>query len=299
MIKSLIRAGWFIALLIAGCDSLSVEPPTLTPTRAFSAPTLQPSPVVSGALPTDVADTFGNPGQNSIIAAGLPANSALPPLPQEPVNATGGFYTVQLTLEDNTQLTGDMFVSSPVQSERGGVSLTPRLPGLVLVGTDRLTWGDIPLQLRDIGYTVLLLHPPSDGRTPNIAAVLRKLSSDDAVNPGAMAVIAVERGAAAALEGCAVEPLCDAAAIISPIDQAALGNTVAAYGTRPLLIAISSGDQAGMTAVQVIQSNAQGEITLRSYDGAARGMTLFETQPDLFTGLAAWLQTHVAIDTVE
>src|SRR5688572_1943351 len=107
---------------LSACGNSGVNAPTATPARELSAPTLQPSPTVdikpSGEL---YEESDVNPGQLNATAASLPSGSSLPPLVVGTPNV-GGHRSVQILLEDGTQVTGDLY--------QRGIS---RVPGILLL----------------------------------------------------------------------------------------------------------------------------------------------------------------------
>ena len=286
----MIKTGIFILLILAlaACDSLSPEPPTLTPTRALSAPTLQPSPVVFALPPTEIPADFDLPGSNNPIAAALPANSNLPPAAIGTPDGTTGFQTIQIPLADGRLLAGNLYENAPIQLEQG--VMVQRLPGLLIIGAGLDAWGILPAQLRDAGYTVLVMDLDDAVNTKDFSAVLHAFIETNSVYPALIGVIGASRGADRALIGCAVELLCDAAVLLSPIGQNTLSNIIADYNLRPLLVIASSEDAASYNTAGALST--WGNVTFQAYENAGHGVELLTNQPDIAGVILTWLQNN-------
>lgn len=278
-----------LGIFLAACET--VEPATLTPTWALSGPTVAASPTVDPLpiFPTPV------PGENyfegNVIqqtAAALAPDSAIPPIIVEgtiqPDDIFRPFNEVVLTASDGTMLFGDLY-QEPTQ----------RRPGILLLATNRLDWGDFPLRLFNAGFTVLAMDIRSDPAlmSDDFAVMLGSMGNGIA-NPNRLAVIGAAEGADMALLGCAAElpedSLCDAAALISPLDLETLLPLMGTYGARPLLLAVSENDAQAFGTATALEAAAQGEVLFQPFDSEGRGTAILQSRADMGDLLIAWLQ---------
>jgi hypothetical protein len=285
----ILLAGW----LLVGCEALEPTSPTLTPTYEYSAPTLASTP-----RPDIQPPSFGgeddeivvNPGQNIPQAAGLPPQSDLPPIAVEP-EAVGAAQLVRLALREGEVIEGLLYEDwSPLAAEEED-EIASLSPGVLLLGAPAQIWGDFPARLYEAGYTVLLIELDVSVTREDFGAVLRALSNSPSVNPGLIGVIAVGEGSGLALAGCAAEPLCDAAALISPEPDDRMLPTMPAYHPRPLLLAAGTQDAGVYEMAQALEEAAQGEVLVQTYETAMHGVELLATQPGLAETLIDWLAT--------
>jgi hypothetical protein len=284
----ILLVGW----LLVGCEVIDPSSPTLTPTYEYTAPTLEPSP-----RPAIHPPTFGeeggvtNPGQNIPQAAGLPPQSDLPPVAVEP-DAVSDAQLVRLALREGEIVNGVLYEDwSPLAEEEDVASLSP---GLLLLGAPAESWRDFPVWLYEAGYTVLLMELDESATLDDFSAVLRALSNSSSVHPGLIAVIAVGQGSGLALTGCAAEPLCDAAALVSPEPDDRLLPAMLSYNPRPLLLAAGTQDAGVYEMAQALEEAAQGEVIMQTYETAVHGVELLATQPGLTAILVDWLSTALA-----
>ncbi len=266
--------GVIMLLLTAGC---AADIPTPTPTRALSGPTTAPTanPFFAGPPTEPPPDIVGGPGQNDPTAAALPNQAALPPLPVGTVQ--GLEQTVELAAPDGALLTGGLLAHSEA-----------RMPGLLLLGPDRLSWGDFPARLHAAGFTVLVMQPRPDTARTDIPAMLEALGSGIA-DPARIGVIGAGTGADATLRGCAAAPICAAAALLSPLDPG-LTTILFQYNPRPLFIAASIEDEQSYAVAQELEANATGDAFLQPLERAGQGTAILQNRPDVGDLLIAWLQ---------
>jgi hypothetical protein len=289
----ILLAGW----LLVGCEVLEPTPPTLTPTYEYSAPTLESTPRPDIHPPTFDGDgseenaSVVNPGQNIPQAAGLPPQSDLPPVALEP-EAVGAAQLVRLALREGEVIEGLLYEDwSPLVEEEDVASLSP---GVLLLGAPAQIWGDFPARLHEAGYTVLLMELDDSATREDFGAVLRALSNSSSVNPSLIGVIAVGQGSGLALIGCAAEPLCDAAALISPEPDDRMLPALPAYHPRPLLLAAGTQDAGVYEMAQSLEEAAQGEVLVQMVETAVHGVELLATQPGLIETLIDWLAAALA-----
>ena len=285
----ILAVGAMLVVSLAACDSLTPEAATLTPTWAYSAPTLEPSPAVVLGPPSERAPDadYTGPGQTNPTAAALPWDSDLPPVV---VDSSGNVKTVQIALRDNTILFGDLHEHPPVQTEQG--NLDQRLPGVLFVGATPDEWGIFPSRLRDAGFTVLVMDMQDRLASADLTDVIQAFSAVGSVHPGLIGLIGASEGADQALIGCALEYLCDAVVLLSPLGRDTLVNVMAQYNPRPLLVAASRDDPVSFAAAQALQVVATGPIAVLFPDGAGHGIDML-TDPDLTQAIIQWMQQYL------
>jgi hypothetical protein len=279
--RFLLRLSLGALALLAACETAA--PATPTPTREFSAPTLAPSPdPFSQGPPTDLPpDWEGVGGHSDPTAAALPRDAALPPLPVGTPGAGSGGQPVDITAGDGTLLVGNLY---QVVAEADG----PRPPGVLLLATDRTSWGGFPARLHAAGYTVLVMELRPGGGAADVRVMLDALATGIA-DPSRIGVVGAAQGADAALLGCADHPLCLTAALLSPLDAQALLAALPRYNPRPLLAAASLEDAEAYAAAQAIHDAATGDRLLQPLEAAGRGTAILLNRPDMADLLLTWL----------
>lgn len=278
-------------MILAGCESFDPELPTATAPREFSAPTLAPSPTAPLILPSPLPADAVQPGQSPPEIGDLPAEGEVPPfIIDRPASITGP-QTVSVAVRQGVTVVGQLYENPPVELEQGVI--TPRLPGVLFIGAPIEAWGAFPAQLRDAGFTVLVVELVS-GATDDMRTILRGFSETPSVNPGLIAVIGAELGADLALVGCAAEGLCDALVLLSPLTASTLLNVIGDYNPRPLLVVAGTEDLEASDTAQALQAVATGPYTLQPYPGADRGVRLLINQPPLATVISDWLQANLS-----
>ncbi|MCK6578952.1 MAG: hypothetical protein L6Q98_12685 [Anaerolineae bacterium] len=234
--------------LLTGCDQ---EPPSPTPTRVVSGPTLEASPVILPVMPSvpplDV-------GQSDLTAASLPRGAELPPLEQGTRVPGAISQSIVITLANGDQHPGDLFAPAG-----GGIT-----PGVLLLSGVSAIWGDLPALLRDAGLTVLVTPIPAGATTADFDSLLTSLGETS--DPGHLAVVGIDAGADAALVGCAASQRCDAAALIRP-GSAALINLMPSFNPRPLLAAARPDDAPSSALAQSLIDAADGDRLLVALPG--------------------------------
>ena len=273
--------GFLFLMLLVACGPVTSEAPTLTPTWAYTAPTLEASPVVLIYPPTEVPADYIGPGQSNPTAAALPWDSSMPPILIEFVGSE--VMHAQIPLGDGTVLQGMLYqIATPPE-------LRQYWPGVLLVGASPESWGDFPLQLRDAGFTVLVMEMEYRLTVADFTDVLQAFNQVGTVMRGRIGVIGADVGAGQAFMGCAIEWLCRVAVLLSPMSQEALLNVVDAYNPRPFLVAASRDDTTAFETAQSLEGAATGEISALYYDSAGHGVELL-TAPGLPQAMIDWLQ---------
>ncbi len=277
MVRKLILVA---VLLLAACDNLA---PTVEPTRTFSAPTLAASAVVRPYAQEHEPTALLNAGINDPTAAALPRDSDLPPLAEGTIVPGESRQPISVTAPDGTALEGDLYAAAVLE----------RPPGILMLAPDRTAWLDLPLRLQARGFTVLAINSRGAGQsnlaTGDFAAMLNALGQ--LVDPGRLAVIGADAGADEALAGCANEQLCDALAVLSPLDQTLTSSAILRYNPRPLFIAAGTGDPT-FSVAQSLNNAARGSIRFEQIDSAARGAALLQAQPALTDALIEWVEAQ-------
>ncbi|MDZ4767590.1 MAG: hypothetical protein SGJ24_00540 [Chloroflexota bacterium] len=203
--------------VLTACDQV---PPSPTPTRVLSAPTLAASPVILPYLPTLPPFEMA---EGDLTAASLPRDAVLPPLTQG-TRASGTLrQAITIALSSGVPHPGDLYIP---QGESG--SLTP---GVLLLADDPLQWGDLPMRLRDRGISALVTTIPVGATIADFTALLASLGG--ASDPGHLAVAGIGRGADAAVVGCAADLQCDAVVTVGGT-RAAIESALAALAPRPI-----------------------------------------------------------------
>jgi hypothetical protein len=268
-----------ILLTVAGCTTSSITP---TATRNFSAPTLAPTAEIiirdSQELYGDTTP-FGEAGQNSFEAAELPRGAALPPL-SSGTREPGGSATVQLLLDSGEVVIGDLYEQIAPEN---------RVPGVLIIGRDRLAWGLLPAELFGVGFTVLVLELPHTARVSDLEVLLSSFSENATVDPARIAVIGAEDTADMALLGCASFAICDAVVLLTPQGRDTLLNVLPNFNPRPVFIAAAQNDAEGYAiAVAIASQYAEGSQFVEVATG--RGTGLLALNSELSRTIAIWLQ---------
>ncbi len=263
-------------ILVAACDNLV---PTPTPTYPLSAPTLEPSPTILPLMPTAAPYQ----GLSNPTAAALPGNSGMPPLAAGTTVPGQNFQPIQVTAPDGTQLSGDLYTSATQDIS----------PGLLLLAPSSDVWLDLPKQLQQKGYTVLVM-PLRPNLTINSATAVGDFeamiqSLEQVADPGHLGVVGAQGGADVGLAGCAVEHLCDALVMLSPTSLDIAQNTITRYNPRPIYLAVAQNDSASYPIVQYLRGSAQGEVGYDSPEGSSQGATLLQADPTLSSQIIQWL----------
>ena len=269
----------FLVLLILALTACvpSQARETLTPTRGLSAPALQasPSPVI---LSSDelYKDDGAFIGQSNPTVAALPVDGDLPP-----VRVGDSGNVVDVVLEDGSILFGDLYQNG-----------TERLPGILLVGSDRASWGTLPLELQTAGFTVLVMETGLIPQAQQVETMLRTFINVGTVDPSRIGVIGEAQGADIVMLACAVNELCDVIALLSPLSRDTLLNVIPSYGTRPILVASSNQDSEAYPTALMLSQTAQG-ATRFIETSAGRGSGLMQFKPDLSSELVTWFKTYI------
>lgn len=267
------RIGFLLLLALVGC--VSPSSPAATLTSVLSAPTLAPSPTpVILSSEQLYRDDRRFVGQSSPDFAQFPVDAALPPAPRGDVDGRAG-----IVLEDGAVLFGQMFQFSDL-----------RQPGILMMGPEPTDWGMLPSKLAQAGFAVLVMeNAPQAGQ---VETIVQSLAAAATVDPGRIGLIGAAQGADAALLGCAVNALCDAAALLGPLSRDTLLNMMTSYGQRPLWLAASRQDAESHAAALALSQMPLAEMVFVEVE-AGNGAALLQFQPQLVDQLIDWFEAQL------
>lgn len=218
---------------------------------------------------------------------------------------------VNLKTDDGVQLFG---VYSP--GRKGG-------PGVVLLhqlGRSHEEWAFLTESLGRAGYHVLAIDLRGHGKsliqgestlslqdlqaadylamTHDVAAAVTWLRSQPEVNADRVAVIGASLGANLALKYAAGDPRIAQVALLSPgLDYKGVSteDSIAAYGSRPLFMAVSREDNYAAKSVLVLDaSSPNADKEMKIFTGAGHGTRMLTREPALETALITWLNEPTA-----
>ncbi len=256
------------ALMLTACDALP-QIPTITPTRRFTDVTLAPSPEV---LIQNSDELYGDDirdGQSNPTAAALPVNAPLPPLQSGGLSETGA-QAVQIFMPDGTSLNGDLYESG---------SSDNRSAGILILAQSLESWGSLPADLFNTGYTVLVMNLPDILRAEDMDVLLTSLSENGSVDPGRIAVIGAEQTADMAILGCAIYEICDAVIMLSPQSRGAILNVLPNFNPRPMFIAAALNDaESYTTASSVATSFSENSRFVEQSTGTGTGLLTLNSE---------------------
>ena len=279
MMRRIYLLPFTFALILTACDVLP-QVPTITPTRRFTDVTLAPSPEV---LIQNSDELYGDDirdGQSNPTAAALPVDAPLPPLQSGGISEAGA-RVVQIFMEDGSILTGDLYESG---------SSDNRSVGILILAQEIVSWGSLPADLFNAGYTVLVLDLPDILRAEDMDVLLTSLSENGAVDPARIAVIGAEQSADMAILGCAIYEICDAVVMLSPQSRGAILNILPNFNPRPMFVAVALNDaESYATASSIATSFAEGSRFVEQSAGSGTG--LLNLNSELSAMIIDWLST--------
>lgn len=258
--------------VLSGCAGFGA-PMTPTPTRDFSAPTMQPSPTVRFQTSEELYDENPEAGVSDPTAAAAPSRGNLPPLELGTPSADGG-VPIQIALPNDVVLTGTMY-------QRGGA----RVPGVVLFAADVSVWGELPQMLVDGGMTALVMPPLP--RADQMTVVMESFIEAGTVDPARLAAVGIAESADLVMMACALDEICDAAVLLNPQSRDTLANVMPNYGERPLLIAAATEDAAAYAVALALSSRGDHVERLDYEQGTGAQLLLRNT--GLQQGIVRWL----------
>lgn len=263
-----------LLLLLAACQA--PPPPTPTLTRAFSAPTLEPSPQVLIRTSDELYSATLSAGISDPTAAALPRNAPLPPLVLS--TDTAGVQSVVLSLAQG-QVNGDLYV--PAQEER--------VPAVLIVAQTRSAFASFAEALRGAGLVSLVIDPRFSLSAEEMGFLVEILSEAGAVDPSHLAVLAELDHSETALNACALTELCDALILLSPQWANLPNDALNAYLPRPVLVVAAQDDSVSFAAA-VALVGAGAVQSAQTATGRGVGMLALDSQ--LSGALIDWLQAQ-------
>lgn len=266
-----------IAALLAACTLAEADTARATPTASPlpPRPVTDPTPEILSSEEL-YRDDLRVIGRTDPSFASLPVDAVLPPAP-----VGDSSRRVKVVLEDGSVLEG----------ERYGFSVL-RQPGVLILSREVSNWRPLTKHLAERGFVVLAIETGGWLEAQHLETVLRSLIAISKVDAGWIAIIGAEQAADLALLGCAVNELCDAAALLSPLSRDTLLNMLSSYGARPLWLAAARDDAEAHTASRALARSAIGEARFLEYE-QGRGVELLLYQPELVDQLAEWLSLNL------
>lgn len=265
-----------IAGLFAGCALAPFWRSAPEPT-ATVVPRVMPTPtefvLSSEAL---YRDDLRHVGVTTADLASLPAGAILPPAP-----SGDSERAVSLVLDHRTTLRGELYQPS-----------SQPLPAILILGADFSAWGSLPLELSDAGFVVLVLQTSPLPLARQIETILQSLIAIPGVDAGAIGMIGESRSADLAMLGCAVNTLCDALALISPMSRSTLLNMIPSFGERPLWLAAARNNIESHAAALTLSQALRGQAQFVELENG-HGTDLSRADSALTVQLVDWFVYHL------
>lgn len=217
--------------------------------------------------------------------------------------------------EDGLVLKGSLYLPAAKEA-RPVVILLP------MMANDRKSWGDFPAKLVSAGYAVLAMDQRGHGESvwqgkskkayskftnadfakmaPDIGAVLKALSKNKKADVTRAAVFGASIGANAALVYAVSHSEIQAVALLSPgLDYKGITTpeAAAAYGNRPVLIAVGKGDNYAAMSSEKLAEKMGASATLKIYEGSQHGTRLFQEQKNFGDFLLDWTKTNFPVSS--
>lgn len=266
-----------LIMLLAACQAF--EPaPTPTPTRQLSAPTLAPTTTIAIRTSGQLYGSTNSIGQSNLTAQALPNNAGLPPIvagTREP----GQAIEVQITLDVGRFAVADLY-----QAGDG----FERVPAIMLLGESREGWGDFPRQISAQGFTVLVVERFDDLTVAHTATLLNSFSEVASIDRSRLSLIGAGRAADLGLLACLETAICEAAVLLSPVDQSALVPAMQNRTPPPLYVVAAQDDpESFATGVAVVGASSSPAQFVET--GRGRGAATLRNDVTLASGILAWL----------
>lgn len=257
-------------MLLAACGR--AEPtPTMAPAPTGPAPTPRPTvPIV----PTSTPSTQAPPAMKSVLP-------------------------VDLLTTDGIPIKGDYYRPT-----------AKKAPGVLLVhgsGRERSTWQLLARQLMEQDIAVLAIdlrgygesggQASDQNKIEDVTAAVDFLKAQAEVNPAGIVIIGENDGSWWTLDYAAKHPDIRAVALITPgirYDKKFLKQVMAAYGARPLFIAVSDNegnhDENAVKTAKLLDQLATGPHELAILHDYGWGSGLLMQENGLAAQLLAWVQ---------
>lgn len=188
---------------------------------------------------------------------------------------------------DGVRLVGSLYVP-----EQAGSS------GLILVhddGGDRSDFEPFARQAHRDGYFILAFDRRGHGdstlpnstqsgtaslsETMNDIDAARQTLTSAGADPENLAIVGAGSGANLALAYAAANADIQATVLLSParkVKDTPADETLRAYGLRPVLLMVSSGDTHALASAESLRAIASGHCEIHEYDGMANGTAIFD-----------------------
>ncbi len=281
IVHSLLPLLVLLSVFLSACSTTEAIP-TSRPTRIASAPTLQASPTFRIQSSGELYALETPSGSNNAASAGLPSGQYAPPIVEGTRNSDG-VQVVEVVLTDGSMLAADLYETASLG----------RVPGLIFLGSDPLSWGALPQTLRGRDYTVLVLSlPRTDSPVSDFQSLLETMSLVGSVDPAHLAVIAELDSANWALEGCAAYELCDALALFSPTSRERTQAAITQFAPRPLLVAAAQDDAESYPVALNLAGIAQASTQFEE-EVTGKGAGLLVLSDTLQNSILNWLDEQL------
>jgi hypothetical protein len=212
-------------------------------------------------------------------AAAQPRDGVLPPVALG--ESENGAQQIEITASDGALIVGDLY-------QQG----TDRLPGVLLLGPDRLAWGAFPAELNAAGFTVLVM-PVRDGTFVSDAEVMIETLVSGIADPARIGAVGAAEGADLVLQACANLQVCDSVVLLSPLSETALLDALPRYDPRSIFVSASQNDEQAFLTARSLHEAATGEKLFQPFESAGRGTAMLTARPDLGPLLIEWLQRQL------
>jgi hypothetical protein len=137
------------------------------------------------------------------------------------------------------------------------------------------------------------MTPRPTSQVEDLRVMLMSLSTGMAL-PDRLAAVGADVGADMVLMGCAAEPLCDAAVLLSPSDSTALLDAMVTYNPRPIFLTATQEDTPSFNAITALQAaSAPGATFFQPFETAGHGTALLLNRPDLGDLIIEWLRQQI------
>lgn len=179
-------------------------------------------------------------------------------------------------------------------------------PGIIMVpplATELTGWDTFAREAQQQGYAciVLSLREPREGQSLETAlrdtlkdiAAARAILSERGADSHNTAVIGAGAGANLALLYAARDPALPAIVLLSPgkvYEGLAINEVAQAYGNRPMLMLVSTGDAYAASTARQLKADAAGACELREYAGAAYGLDILHRSRQANEQILLWLR---------
>lgn len=265
-----------LSMIVVACDRLP-QAASPTATRAFSAPTIVPSPTIILRNSDQLYGTIHD-GQSMPDIASLPVNAAVPPLTTS--LEEDGAQTVQMTLTSGETINALLY---PHPNEG-------RSTGILLIGSAGQLWANLPSALAAAGYNALLIELPDNSPVDWVNTLLEAYREDTHVDPARMLIIGAEAHSDLALAACVSDLICDGVILFSPQNRQTMLGFAPELAERPMLLVANRNETASQQLSTALVAQAPDSISLIETE-IGNGTNMIALNSDLNSRIIAWLTT--------